>query len=133
MTPQHPGFDSLTGETPRLHALLTELRNGCTAGDLGRVRATLHPEVSVTIDDGGTANTLPASVRGVERAARLLLQVIPGAAGAVTEQSVNGQAGLVFHRDVRVVGVLSASVRSGALNEIWIVLNPEKLRHWNEG
>ena len=132
MTPRHPGFDSLTGETPRLHALLTELRNGCTAGDLGRVRATLHPDATVTIDGGGTVSADPSPARGGASAARLLIRVITdNPAVTVTEHSVNGQAGLVFRHEARVVGVLSVSVRAGTIREIWIVLNPDKLRHWN--
>ena len=72
------------------------------------------------------------SVRGVEQAARLLVRVFAKVpAVTATEQSVNGQAGLVFRQGRRVVGVLSASIKAGRILDIWLVLNPDKLRHWN--
>ena len=112
--------------------VLLDLLAGCTAGIDEQVRATLHPDVTVTIDGGGKVGTSPTPVRGVEQAARLLIRVfstIP--AVTATEQSVNGQTGLVLRQGTRVVGVLSASTKAGAILDIWIVLNPDKLGHWN--
>ena len=120
--------------------VLLDLLAGCTAGIDEQVRATLHPDVTVTIDGGGKVGTSPSPspspsptpVRGVEQAARLLIRVfstIP--AVTATEQSVNGQTGLVLRQGTRVVGVLSARTKAGTILDIWIVLNPDKLGHWN--
>lgn len=112
--------------------VILDLLAGCAGGVEEQVRATLHPEITVIIDGGGKVHTSPSPVRGVEQAARLLIRVFSKVpAVTVTEQSVNGQTGLVFRQGSRVVGVLSASIKAGAILDIWIVLNPDKLRHWN--
>ncbi|WP_104165374.1 RNA polymerase subunit sigma-24 [Cryobacterium sp. N22] len=116
----------------RHRALVLDFLAGCAAQDEAQVRSRLHPDIAVIIDGGGKVSAAPSPTRGVEQAARLLIRVISGVpALAVTEQSVNGQAGLVFRRDQRVVGVMSVSVRTGTIRDVWIVLNPDKLRHWN--
>jgi RNA polymerase sigma-70 factor (ECF subfamily) len=108
------------------------LLGAAMAQDELRVRATLHPDITVTVDGGGKVTAAPSPVRGVDEAARVLIRVISaGPAVSVTEQSVNGQAGLVFRRGEIVVGVLSLNVRAGSIRDVWIVLNPDKLRHWN--
>lgn len=114
--------------------VVLDLLAGCTAGSEERVRAALHPDVTVIIDGGGKVRTSPSPVRGVGPAARFLVGLfskVPAVTG--TEQSVNGRTGLVFRQGTRVVGVLSAGVTAGSILDIWIVLNPDKLRHWNDG
>ena len=127
---QHRREQELPGERHR--ELLLALLAGCMAQDTARVRATLHPDVTVTIDGGGKVSAEPSPARGGAPAARLLIRVITdNPAVAVTEHSVNGQAGLVLRHGARVVGVLSVSVRAGSIRDVWIVLNPDKLWHWN--
>lgn len=46
--------------------------------------------------------------------------------------SVNGAPGLVGRREGRVVTVVVLSGRAGEITDVWIVANPEKLRHWND-
>jgi RNA polymerase sigma-70 factor (ECF subfamily) len=48
----------------------------------------------------------------------------------VTEAEVNGRPGLVARLDGRVVAVIATEVRGGRLTDIWMVLNPDKLRAW---
>jgi len=48
-----------------------------------------------------------------------------------TMASINGVPGITLVRDGRVAGVITAEVRSGLLRTVWVVCNPEKLRHWN--
>lgn len=48
-------------------------------------------------------------------------------------RSVNGERGLVGLRSGRVIAVLLLSGAFGDITDVWIVTNPEKLRHWNAG
>jgi len=121
-------------EVPREHhrGVVLDLLAGCTKANEAEVRATLHPDITVVIDGGGKVRVSPSPVRGVEQAARLLIRVFSKVPTVTaTEQSVNGQSGLVFRQGRRVVGVLSASIIGGRILDIWLVLNPDKLRHWN--
>jgi RNA polymerase sigma-70 factor (ECF subfamily) len=45
--------------------------------------------------------------------------------------SVNGLPGLLLARGDEIVAVLTADVRDGLLSNVWVVCNPDKLRHWN--
>ncbi|TXN28327.1 RNA polymerase subunit sigma-24 [Lacisediminihabitans profunda] len=121
-------------EVPQEHhrSIVMELLGGCTARAEDRVRAILHPDITVLIDNGGRVNSAPSPVRGVDEAARLLIGVVTGVPGmTVSEQSVNGQTGLVFRQASRVVGVLSVNIKADNIVDTWIVLNPDKLRAWN--
>jgi DNA-directed RNA polymerase specialized sigma24 family protein len=112
--------------------VVLDLLVGCERKNETKVRATLHPDITVIIDGGEKESVSPSPVRGVEQAARLLIRVflrVPVV--TATEQSVNGQVDLVFRQGSRVVGVLSASIKGGRILDIWLVLNPDKLRHWN--
>jgi RNA polymerase sigma-70 factor, ECF subfamily len=43
--------------------------------------------------------------------------------------NVNGMPGLLCVRDNNLYAVMSCSVRSGRVEAIYLILNPEKLRH----
>lgn len=112
--------------------VVLELLAGCEAGDETAVRATLHPDITAMIDSGGRVDAARAPVHGPDRVAPLLVHLFAEAPGiSVTEQSVNGHSGLVFDRAGEVVGVLSAHLTAGRIIELWIVVNPDKLGHWN--
>lgn len=109
---------------------------GCEAQDVAAVSAILDPEVTALVDSGGPATAGRASgdepVRGAERVAGLVVRLLAGVPRiAISEQSVNGCAGLVFRRGGTVIGVLSANVEGETIVDIWIIVNPDKLRHWN--
>ena len=110
---------------------MLRLKAGCEAADEGAVRATLGPAATVTIDDGEHPDAQSA-VRGSEAVTGTLLRLFADVPDlTVTEQSVNGESGLVFRGGGRVVGVLTARLAADRIRELWIVVNPDKLRHWN--
>ncbi|WP_406247833.1 hypothetical protein ACI7YT_18950 [Microbacterium sp. M] len=112
------------------HGILDELANALCSGDEDAVRALLHPDVAAVIDSGGHLPTAPTPVMGREEAASELLRLMPS--GTTTAAaSINGVPGLTLVRDQRVVGALTAEVRSRLLVSVWIVCNPDKLRPWN--
>lgn len=110
------------------HGILEELADALTSQDEDAVRALLHPEVAVVIDSGGHLPTAATPVKGREEAAAELLQLMPAGTAAA---SINGVPGLTLVRDQRVVGALTADMRSHLLANVWIVCNPDKLRPWN--
>lgn len=112
------------------HGILEELADALTSQDEDAVRALLHPEVAVVIDSGGHLPTAATPVKGREEAAAELLQLMPAGTGTAAA-SINGVPGLTLVRDQRVVGALTADMRSHLLANAWIVCNPDKLRPWN--
>ncbi|MGF6822620.1 hypothetical protein M2317_001527 [Microbacterium sp. ZKA21] len=112
------------------HGILDELANALSSHDDDAVRALLHSDVTVVIDSGGHLPTAATPVQGREEAASELLQLMPAGTGTAAA-SINGVPGLTLVRDQRVVGALTAEVRSRLLVSVWVVCNPDKLRPWN--
>ncbi|MFG3142832.1 RNA polymerase subunit sigma, partial [Streptomyces sp. NPDC048211] len=45
--------------------------------------------------------------------------------------SVNGRTGLVVRYDEQVVAVISLDIAGHLVVQVWVILNPDKLRSWN--
>ncbi|MEJ1922739.1 hypothetical protein [Microbacterium sp. KHB019] len=100
--------------------------------DAERAGATLHPRVILTIDSGGEAQVPPTPMRGRNAVAFALVKLVtPGT--SVEMASINGASGVVLRRGGVVVGVVTSEIRAGYLRSVWVVCNPQKLRHWNGG
>ncbi|HET6987482.1 MAG TPA: hypothetical protein VFI00_12745 [Kribbella sp.] len=112
-------------------AVVRRFATACTAGSLGAVRSVLAAEAVVVSDGGGKVAAALYPVRGADDVARCVIDLLstePGA--ALTVEAVNGQAGVVLRRAGQVTAVVSLSVTGPKVTAVWIVLNPDKLRHW---
>ncbi|MFD8491763.1 hypothetical protein [Amycolatopsis sp. NPDC059657] len=106
------------------------LRLACESGSAERLATLLAPDVTAAVDSGGKPGFVTRPVHGVAETTRAVLDVLAGS--AISVQSVNGQAGLVVRCVDRVSAVATFSVDGGRVTAIWLVLNPDKLRHWND-
>jgi RNA polymerase sigma-70 factor (ECF subfamily) len=72
-------------------------------------------------------------VRGADQVARCLTELL-GPETLLSVEAVNGQPGVVLRTldgaAEKVVAVLSLKVAGPKVATVWIVLNPDKLRHW---
>jgi RNA polymerase sigma-70 factor (ECF subfamily) len=85
-------------------------------------------------DGGGKLRTSVRSVYGGLPVARSLLTLLgPDPRTTLTAQSVNSRTGLVVRCDRTVAAVVSLDVADRRVAQVWAVLNPDKLRRWNEG
>ncbi|WP_438485096.1 RNA polymerase sigma-70 factor [Streptomyces sp. S186] len=113
--------------------LATRFVDALREGDLDGLRELLAAEVSMAGDGGGRAPQLARAVVGAENVARLLAAVFPWLARIeVTSEprEINGQPGALFRdRDGRVLQALTLDVLDGRIQDIRIVLNPDKLDH----
>ncbi len=100
--------------------------------DARGIRALLDAEVMLVIDGGGLVPTPTSPVAGSDAATRELLRLMSPET-SVTMASINSVPGFVLVRDDLVVGAVTADMRAGAMSAIWVICNPEKLRHWNRG
>ncbi|WP_426186825.1 hypothetical protein [Microbacterium sp. TWP3-1-2b2] len=111
-------------------ATMEELAITLVSADQEVVRAVLSPDVVLTIDSGGMVPTASAPLEGRSAAASALLALMTSET-SVTMASINSAPGLLLTRGATVVGAVTAEMRSGLLSSVWVVCNPEKLRHWN--
>lgn len=115
-------------------SILEALSAAMIAGEDEAIRAVLHPDVDLVVDSGGV---LPSSSPDVvpdpdgRDAAVAGLRALVDADIAILTASVNGLPGLLLVRGDAVVGVVTADVRDRLLANVWVVCNPDKLRHWN--
>jgi hypothetical protein len=101
-------FDPATEHERAAQAFAT----ACRVGDLPALRQLLATDATVVIDGGGT------------HAARC--------PGVLSVEQVNGRPGIAVRRADDVVAVISLSVRGARITAVWIVVNPDKLRRWQQ-
>ncbi|OXM68528.1 hypothetical protein [Amycolatopsis vastitatis] len=108
--------------------------DACRRGDVTRLTAVLAVDAIVTCDGGGRVPGPAGPVHGRAAAARLVMAVLCGRAGAeLTVESVNGQLGLALRLASRAVAVVGAETAGPEITALWIVLNPAKLSGWHRG
>ena len=119
----------ITGSTPEhQRAVVHSLWIALTSGRVTEVIAVLSPTAEMITDNGGV---VARTLRGATDVALRLCDLPPGEPTEIAEHEVNGRAGLVLRRHGFVVGVICIDVTGDQVSDLWMVLNPTKLRHWN--
>ncbi|MER5366527.1 RNA polymerase subunit sigma [Streptomyces sp. NPDC002722] len=116
----------------RQDELVDAVRQACADQDGDRLTSLLDPDASVFYDGGGKVRTLTRPVVGGARVARSLLTLF-GRHPLTTlhTRSVNGRTGLVARHDDQVAAVVTLDMAGSRVVQVWVVLNPDKLRSWN--
>ncbi len=101
----------------------------CGTGDLEELLSLLSDDVTVWTDGGGQVRAALRPVTGPQRASRFLLTVARRLPAGVTarELDLNGQAGMVFEDDGRVVMALALDISGDRVVDVRVVSNPDKL------
>ncbi|MEU0228471.1 sigma factor [Streptomyces sp. NPDC006284] len=119
--------------SPRRHAeVVNAVRQACADADSGRLASLLAPDATAYFDGGGKLRALSRPVDGGERVARSLLTLLSRHPRTTLDtHSVNGRAGLVARYDDQVAAVITLDIAGSHVVQVWVVLNPDKLREWN--
>lgn len=100
-------------------------------GDMSLLVSLLAPDVTLVSDGGGRVTAARNPVVGSERVARFIRGITAKATDLNWSiEPVNGLSGIVIRRSNQVVGVVGFGTADDVVSDIWIVLNPDKLRHW---
>ena len=117
--------------SPRARRVIERFIGACETGEAGRITALLRSDVALTLDSGGHSDGAHR-VDGADEVARAIVALLRRDPGCRLEGGhVNGRPGIVMLSGDRVVGVINALRRGSRVQEMWIVVNPDKLRHWN--
>jgi RNA polymerase sigma factor (sigma-70 family) len=102
------------------------------AKDIKAIIGLLDPDATAIADSGGLAIAFLSPIEGGEQIARAWIEIANRLPGDMTllERTVNGQPGLVAEQDGVTVSVFAFDVADDRIRHIWVVRNPEKLRHW---
>ncbi|MFF3576999.1 sigma-70 family RNA polymerase sigma factor family protein [Streptomyces mirabilis] len=114
-------------------ALVREVGRACLDGDAGHLVSLLCPDVTAFFDGGGKVRALSRPVHGGRQVAHSLLTLLAHRPRtALTAQSVNGRTGLVARYGRQVAAVITLDIADHRVIQVWVVLNPDKLRSWNQ-
>jgi RNA polymerase sigma factor (sigma-70 family) len=122
--------------TPRAGqaGIVRNFRQAWEAKDIDTLIGLLDPDATASADSGGVASALPGPIEGDEQIARACVDLVERAPGlTILERTVNGQPGLVAQRDGVTAAVLAFDIADDRIKNMWVILNPEKLRHWTTG
>jgi hypothetical protein len=111
---------------------MEDLADAMAAADERAIRDILRPDAVVLIDGGGLVAVPATPVEGRFAAAAALVALSSDEPSA-TVASINGVPGFVLSRNDVVVAAVTAEARARLLSSVWVVCNPDKLRHWNRG
>ncbi|MFD5514779.1 RNA polymerase sigma factor SigJ [Streptomyces sp. NPDC127066] len=120
---------------PRRTGVVSAFKEAWEAKDIDALIGLLDPDAVATADGGGLAQSFLDPIEGGERIAHAWAGLAHRRPDGMTllERTVNGQPGLVAQQDGVVVTVLAFEVVGDRIKHIWVVRNPEKLRHWTTG
>lgn len=120
--------------SPQQHdALARAVRQACLTGDADLLASLLSPDATAYFDGGGKVRTPTRPVHGSRQVAHTLLTVLARCPRTtLTAQPVNGRTGLVARYDHQVAAVVTLDVAEHRVGQVWVVLNPDKLRSWNQ-
>jgi RNA polymerase sigma factor (sigma-70 family) len=118
--------------TAQQAGIVRDFKRAWEAKDIDALIGLLDPGATAIGDGGGLATTFLDPIEGGERIARAWVEIAHRRPGDMTflERTVNGQPGLVAQQDGVTVTVFAFDVAGGRIKRIWVVRNPEKLRHW---
>ncbi|WP_040550565.1 RNA polymerase sigma-70 factor [Pedosphaera parvula] len=129
---RRPRFDA-TPESAEL--LIQQFDEAVQTGNLANLLKLLAEDVVLVSDGGGKARALLRPILGPDHVARLLI----GAAkkfGSVPQvrrpASINGLPGIISFEHNRIARVLAFGIRNQRIQSLFIIANPDKLRHLPE-
>lgn len=115
--------------------VVRDFKRAWEAKDIDALIGLLDPDATAVADGGGLALTFLHPIEGGERIAHAWVDIARRRPGDMTflERTVNGQPGLVAEQGGVTVTVFAFDVAGDRIQRIWVVRNPEKLRHWPTG
>jgi RNA polymerase sigma-70 factor, ECF subfamily len=114
--------------------LVQQFLSACRDGDVESLMTVLAEDSTLMSDGGGRVRAALRPIQGVERIARFLFGIqknVPGDAEFRLENFNGGKGILVVSAGIPI-SVLTFSVTGGQIAGIYIISNPDKLRHLNQ-
>ncbi|GHH60983.1 RNA polymerase sigma-70 factor (ECF subfamily) [Streptomyces umbrinus] len=118
--------------TQRHDAVVFTVRQACVTEDAPLLASLLAPDAMAFFDGGGKVRAPTGPVHGNLEVARSLLTLVARHPRITLHtHSVNGHAGIVVRYDRQVAAVISLDIAGRHVVQVWVTLNPDKLRSWN--
>jgi RNA polymerase sigma-70 factor (ECF subfamily) len=119
--------------TPDNHArLLSAFSEAVTSGDVSRLAGLLREDAIAITDGGGRKTAALHPIVGADKIARFFIALANKNAARdirIEPATINGTAGALLYMDGEVDHTLSMAIDGERIAAIYIVRNPDKLRH----
>ena len=120
-------------EPPDARLVAERFLNAAATGDVKALLEVMSPEVVLVSDGGGVMKAALRPITGADKVGRFLAAVVPQGAEIDMRWTVaNGQPSVLLYVDGALDSWGSLVVAGGRVREIYLVRNPEKLRHLGE-
>ena len=103
--------------------------DAASQGDLGGLMQILDPNVVGHADSGGQVGGPREPIVGRDKVAQHLVQFLERAEVSMVSMPVNGEPGVLFLQDGRLMTVIALSIRDGLIDQIHVTINPDKLAY----
>jgi RNA polymerase sigma-70 factor (ECF subfamily) len=103
-----------------------------TNGDIASLLARLAENVTLVADAGDKPGALLRPLEGAEAVARAMTHAVrkhSAPTDEVRRVTINGLPGVIRYRDGRAQAVLAFGLAGGRIVSVFVISNPEKLRH----
>jgi RNA polymerase sigma-70 factor, ECF subfamily len=119
--------------TPDSHArLLSAFSEAVASGDVSRLAGLLREDAIAMTDGGGRKFAALNPIMGADKVARFFIGIANKAVGhdiRIEPMTINGTVGALLYMDDEVDLALSMAIDGNRIAAIYIVRNPDKLRH----
>lgn len=123
-----------TAAVPRSEhdSVVRAFRDASLGGSLSDLVRILAPGVELRADGGGVVRVAPNAIVGPDRVARFLLGVLEKQPRLQLEERRTADGlGLAMVVDGHLLGIASFHVADSGITDLWLVLDPGKLREWD--
>jgi RNA polymerase sigma factor (sigma-70 family) len=130
-----PRGEALGEATPSVYeqtnSLVEQFATALASGNIGQLINILATDVTVFTDGGGTVTAALRPIQGADRVSRFMAGLLAKAPAGLSYEFaiVSGLPGIAAYANGQISNVISFHVESNRIAAIYIVVNPEKLRH----
>jgi len=118
---------------PDSHArLIAAFCEAAASGDISTLAGLLREDALVITDGGGRKSAALNPIRGADKIIRFLAGIVGKNAGRdirMVPMLINGTAGALIYMDGEIDHTLSMAIDGDKIAAIYLVRNPDKLRH----
>jgi RNA polymerase sigma-70 factor (ECF subfamily) len=118
---------------PESHArLLHAFCEAAASGDVSALAGLLREDAIAITDGGGRKSAALNPIRGAQKIIRFIIGIAgknPGREIRIAPMLINGSAGVLIYMDGEIDHALSMAIDGEKIAALYIVRNPDKLRH----
>ncbi|MFF0310826.1 RNA polymerase sigma factor SigJ [Streptosporangium sp. NPDC004379] len=119
--------------SPHQHdEVVRAFRSATVRGDIEGLLHVLAPDVELRVDGGGFVNAAPRVIRGSDHVARWFVGVMRKRSALGLERCDTADGlGYILRNEGRKYGVVAFGVSDEGVTNVWLILNPIKLKNWS--